>query len=267
MTNCLLRSTPVPPFFADYCKILMKQRPPPYDHDERLSLLEAKVANLRASIHGKSMVDVRNTMAMAYAIEGELLAWEASLPPDWSYVTIRLPEGCRTVQTQRGVIRVIGSCYHIYPNLSVAGIWGHYRASRLLINDTILNCFRANVGNQSAMMASPLNLCRATRNTMHQLSIDVCDSIPYILGLPGLKEPYVNMTLLRGYMGLLPLLVAGAVMGREHLVTRSALEYLNLIGESMGIGYAISDIVSLKKRKGMVEWIADFEKESYDLSP
>lgn len=260
--SCLQQMIPVPPVFMEYSEVIMQGRPVSDHHFDNILILTAEVANLRAAIHSKTIVDSYEILSVANTMDEKLKLWEAILSPDWFYHTVQLPNQPRCVSTQWGLVRLYGEHYHTYSLPEHTSSWCNYRVSRILVNSIILDALKKLIleDTTTPRAIALLDKARTIRNVIHQLAADICASVPAIFGLTDdVGNSEEQGTLEGGFMLLMPLLAAGSIEGPSHMLRCSVVEYLNIIGHRMGIGHALADIALLETLEGMALWIDDFD--------
>lgn len=222
-------------------------RPQQEAYGDHLIRICGKLANLRADIDAKVIVDFTEIISSAYAIEAELVAWLAALPSRFLYTTVEnaridteFRDRCRGLLPYR-------NRYHIYRSFWACNIWNQYRSARIMANQYILGYTKALArGKPTSSLPGDLQTqLRAVRSTIQQLAADICASIPYHFGvgdvensLPG-ESPQTE-SFIGGFVLLWPLYLAGATEGKNHPLRKWVTECLQLVGHSMGIDQALA---------------------------
>jgi hypothetical protein len=213
-------------------------------------------------MHADALTDPNEILRAAYALEAKLEVWAATLPTEWAYQVVRLPKNSYVVPTLHGAVRPYDGRYHLYPQMKITTGWCHYRVSRILINEVILDCLRPRV-EETAPPSAWIDRCRNIRNTMRQLAADICASVPYLFGIlgshPARPAEIEGGTCAGGYLLLLPLFTASSVEGPTHPLRQWTIERFQVIAHTMGIGHAFADIEILRNTPGIVEWMDDLD--------
>lgn len=245
--------------FAKYGTFSRSSLSPGGVHAEKMAILTAQLANLRAAIHSKDMTDRDKILSIAYGLETKLTAWATTFPSSGMYRSIKLSKHNCKVRTLWGELHLFNGCYQVYPNWESFNSWCYYRVCQIFVNEIILDCLRPMIAN----METPGEIakqCGSIRRTMNQFAADICASAPHAFGIIGESESEnEGGSCLGGYMLLLPLFVAGSVEGPTHPLRACALECYQLIAHGMHIGHALADIDILRVRPGVVEWVDELD--------
>lgn len=220
-------------------------------------MILGNVADLRTDIRSEKLADPQKILSAACAIEADLLAWSASLPPEFTYST-HIPEPLDTSFERRcHGIRPYDNEYHIYRDVWSPKIWNYYRCARILVNELILSQVHKISKSSPASLPEDIRLyCKSLRSTIRRLSVEICYSIPFQLGacnlevLPGAPvlapESYIG-----GLMVLWPLFVAGMAEGPSHPQRLWVVECLRTIGNKWGLAQALAEMDVLLVDPGM----------------
>ncbi|EAW07264.1 Zn(II)2Cys6 transcription factor [Aspergillus clavatus NRRL 1] len=264
ITSCLQLGVHVPPSVLECAPISMFLRPQSEAYGDRLIYILGRLANLRADVRSKSMMDNQEILAAAYGIESELMAWLASLPADFQYTTVENPRPETSVKRLcRGII-LYNNRYHIYNDLWTCHTWNQYRCARIVVCEIILSCLRRLFLNSAGTcVPSELqNHCFRIRSTTRQLAADISASVPYHFGVgnTGNSQPGsvpVNESHTAGLVLLWPLVLAGATEGKNHPLRKWCIDCLRLIGHGMGIDQALALVDVLESEVGIFEGVND----------
>ncbi|KAJ5382847.1 hypothetical protein N7517_000758 [Penicillium concentricum] len=209
-------------------------------------LIISKLSNLRASIHTQALNDPQEILSAACAIEADLLAWLAALPPGLSYSSHKLMPLDRSFERRCHGIRPYNDEYHIYPDIWVANCWKHYRYARIIVSELILSQVHKLSNSSPTYLSKDFRLyCKSLRSTIRRLGADICRSGPFHLGACNLEvlpeapilppESYLG-----GLMMLWPLFIAGMVEGPTHPQRRWVILCLQTIGNTWGLAQALA---------------------------
>ncbi|KAJ6191338.1 hypothetical protein N7519_001359 [Penicillium mononematosum] len=248
--SCLQRDARVPESLLECTKLAMFLQPAEA-HGNRLVMIIGKLSNLRADICANMYSDEREIVSAASAIEADLIAWLAALPPEFSYTThITTPFDSAFQKRFRG-ISPYDNQYHVYPSAWACSSWNHYRSARIIVSEIILNRIRK-ISNSSSMasLSEEFRLqCRTLRSTIRRLAVEICRSVPFHFNAHHVERES-NLPPPESYLGGLVLLwhlfVAGVVEDSGHGLHRWVIKCLEMIGNTMGIdqALAVADIVA-----------------------
>lgn len=220
-------------------------------HTNRLVIIIGKLSNFRADLLAKSFNNEGEIIAAASAIEADLIAWLAALPPDFNYETLtKSPYDFLFQERCRG-IAAYDDQYHVYPNLWVCSTWNQYRCARIIVSEIMLSHIRQMSDSSSLRsLSDEIRLhCKSLRSTIQRLSVDICRSVPFHLGAHQ-KDTPPNFPPPESYIGglmlLWPLFLAGVVENPSHSQRRWVVSCLRMIGNTMGLDQALAlmDIVA-----------------------
>jgi len=240
----------VPESLLECSKFAMFLRPSEA-HSNRLIIVIGKLSNLRAEILAKSFDNEGEIIAAASAIEADLIAWLAALPPEFKYETFtKSPYDFLFQERCRG-IAMYDDQYSVYPNLWVCNTWNQYRCARIIVSEIILSHVR-NISDSPSWrsLSDEFRLhCKSLRSNIRRLAVDICRSVPFHLGAHQ-KDASPNVPPPESYIGglmlLWPLFLAGVVENRSHALRRWVVSCLGMIGNTMGLDQALAlmDIVA-----------------------
>ncbi|RHZ59021.1 Zn(II)2Cys6 transcription factor [Aspergillus thermomutatus] len=264
ITSCLQLSVHVPPSVLECAPLGMFLRPQTEAYGDRLIYILGRLSNLRADVSQKYMTDNQEVLAAAYGIDAELLAWLASLPPDFSYSTVENPYSDAAFKRLCRGILPYNNQYHIYNDLWICHTWNQYRCARIIVCEIILSCLRRLFG-KSAGTCAPSELqshCFRIRSLTRQLAADICASVPYHFGVGNTEKSQtgsvpINESHTAGLVLLWPLVLAGATEGKNHPLRKWGIDCLRLIGHGMGIDQALALIDVLESEAGVFEGVGD----------
>lgn len=254
IVSCLQRGARVPQSVLDCSRLAMFLRPQREACGDRLISIIGKLSNLRADINSKTITDGRQILATAYAIEAELMAWLAGLPPTFMYTTIKNPTiDAEFLRRSRGILPYSNQ-YHIYREFWLGHTWNQYRCARIIVTEIIMSCLRR-LSTHSAGGCSSEALdahCNGLRETARQLAVDICASVPDHLGLVG-ELSTDKRSHIGGIVLLWPLFLAGATENRTHALRKWVVGCLRSIGYTMGIDQALALIELQAAEPGFFE--------------
>jgi hypothetical protein len=213
-------------------------------YSNKLIILIGKLSNLRADIQLKILTDDQDIIAAASAIEAEIVAWLAALPPGLSYETLtKSPYDFLFQERCRG-LRPFDDKYHVYPNFWVCNVWNQYRCARIIVSELILSHMWKISDSSKLEMSDEFQVhCKNIRATIRRLAVDICRSVPYHLGAHQ-KDASPNCPPPESYLGgltlLWPLFLAGVVENPSHSLRRWVVDALKMIGNAMGIDQALA---------------------------
>ncbi|KAH2754531.1 hypothetical protein KXV94_000945 [Aspergillus fumigatus] len=264
ITSCLQLSVHVPPSVLECAPLGMFLRPQTEAYGDRLVYILGQLANLRADVRQKYMTDNQEILTAAYDIEAELLAWIASLPPDFSYTTVENTYSDSEFKRLCRGILPYNNQYHIYSDLWICHTWNQYRCARIIVSEMILSCLRRlHRKSPGARAVSELQShCIRIRSSTRQLAADICASVPYHFGVGSTGESQTGSVPLNechtaGLVLLWPLVMAGATEGKNHPVRKWGIDCLRLIGHGMGIDQALALIDVLETEAGVFDGVGD----------
>ncbi|OQE38347.1 hypothetical protein PENCOP_c008G04528 [Penicillium coprophilum] len=248
--SCLQRDARVPESLLE-CTKLVTFLQPAEAHGNCLTMILAKLSNLRADIRTNMYENEGEIISAASAIEADLIAWLAALPPEFNYTThIKSPFDFTFQKRFRG-ISSYDDQYHVYPSQWVCTSWNQYRSARIIVSDIILSHVRRISDSSSVTsLSEEFRLhCRTLRLTIHRLAVEICRSVPFHLNVhqtqkdPNLPPPE---SYLGGLVILWHLFIAGVVENPRHGLRRWVVKCLESIGHTMGIdqALAVADIVA-----------------------
>lgn len=143
-------------------------------------------------------------------------------------------------------LRPYRSLCHRYPDLPSALMWNNYRITRILVCDMILSQLHplATMNGDSSEIKEAQTKCSEMRKEMRDLADEICDSVPYILGVldphtPRSKKPSDVKSSAGGFVLLFPLSFAVVVDDHPSPLSEWVFECLRIIAGVMGIHQAI----------------------------
>lgn len=213
-----------------------------------------RLSNLRADINSGTISKPADVLSAAYSIEGELVAWLAGLPPTFSYYTVSSDLLESTFKEKCRGILPYNNKYHVYRTFWVCNAWNQYRTARILTNEIILGYLKGifNAKSEGSMASNFQTQLDTIRNTIRELAIEICSSVPYHFGAGGIDgtegwspppESYIG-----GYVLLWPLFLAGMTEKEGHPMRKWAADCLTVVGRSMGVDQALAlvDIMGME---------------------
>jgi hypothetical protein len=240
-------------------------------HGNLLVMIIGKLSNLRADIRANTFNNEREIISAASAIEADLIAWLASLPPEFNYTTnVKSPFDFAFQQRFRG-IDPYDDQYHVYPNLWVCNSWNQYRSARIVVSEIILSHVRQ-ISDSSSLssLSEEFRLqCRTLRSTIRRLAVEICRGVPFYFNAhqadkePSLPPPesYIG-----GLVLLWPLFVAGIVENPRHGLRRWVVKCLEMIGNTMGIDQALAVADMVAADPGVLLFVTEEEDPLVGMS-
>lgn len=208
----------------------------------RLDEIIIRLCTLLSILHSSKLVDSAIIVPLALSIEADLAHWVDHLIPEYAYTIIPLQEASREVYSDN---------YHVYPQLRIARIWAHYRCSRILVHEVILDTI-------SPLSLSSTNLQptyhevqrRTSERLLATITSDICASVPLYLGYNNCRPTPAAA----GTFFLWPL----SLVATRKYTSRSMREWvilqLDKIGDIMGIQQATTLARVLRTRKKLTAW-------------
>ncbi|KAI2791075.1 hypothetical protein POX_c03930 [Penicillium oxalicum] len=248
--SCIQRTVRVPESLLHYTGYAISLRPAEAQSN-RLIMVISRLASLRADLREGILTDSREVLATTSSIEADLVAWLATLPPEFNYQTHTVtPHELRWQKRRGGLIPYDGQ-YHEYPNIWICNTWNQYRCTQIIIDEIALEHIRKLSQSSTTMPLSDeiRQRCRIARAKIRRLAVEICRSIPCIVGAhldhrsPSALPPERCMG---GLMVLWPLFLAGIVERPGHSLRRWVIQCLRLIGHTFGLDQALAtmDIVA-----------------------
>ena len=220
-------------------------------HGNRLIMIIGKLSNLRADIRADAYSDEQEIISAASAIEADLIAWLASLPPEFNYTTHTKSPFDFVFQRRFRGISPYDDQYHVYPSLWVCNSWNQYRSARIIVSEIILSHVRQ-ISDRTSLssLSDEFRLqCKTLRSTIRRLAVEICRGVPFHFNAHQ-ADRQANLPPPESYIGGLvliwPLFVAGIVESPSHDLRRWVVKCLQMIGHTMGIdqSLAVADIVA-----------------------
>lgn len=198
----------------------------------RLSIIVARLSDLRAAIKAKDITDPCSILLSLLSIEAALSEWLTLLAPNWAYTT---------VDTTTESDTIYGSQFHIYGDIWIASVWNSYRCVRMLCNESILGHLGRIPSSQSlSIEVDPSAQARLSRSLLDQLAYEICISVTFHLGPGKMKDGHLSFQCiaLYGFYLLWPLYIAGNAVGTPKQLRLWVIRLLDGIGYSTGIQQA-----------------------------
>jgi hypothetical protein len=242
-------------------------RPQLEAHCDCIINIIGRLSNLRADIIAGILTDVEEILSAALALNGELVAWAAEVPPEFTYTVVEDPPpnaldgvayGCKPYCNR----------YHVYHDLWVSHAWNLYRCARILTCEIIITCLRRLTPPREVPGKVLQRQIAMLYRTSQDLAVDICGSAPYHLGAgciyAGSKSGKIpaSQTYMGGILLLLPLAIAAATGRRGREMRRWVIQCLRVIGHAMGIDQAFAVIQVLEMESGPFE---DLEERDGNL--
>lgn len=197
-----------------------------------------RLLNFRAVIENDHLRDPEAIRETAVQMEGEIEAWQATLPRSWRCSEVDVTDA------------PAGTCFggkrHIYSNPWTAQIWNNWRTLRILINRIIL---------QNEIRSGVPDSVHASTALSHiqQSSTEICISAPSFIGSPRKHESPHSISIcswLKSSVGSTGIMWPLLVVSQEHVNSHHercwAVDQLRRICSTMGIRHAglLADTVS-----------------------
>ncbi|KAL3454861.1 hypothetical protein BJX65DRAFT_315802 [Aspergillus insuetus] len=266
ITGCLQRGLHVPTSVLECNRIAMWLKPQTEAHCDSIINIIGHLSNLRADIIAGVLTDAEKILPVALALNEDLIAWAAEVPPEFTYTVVEDPPpnvldgvayGCKPHNNR----------YHIYHDLWVSHAWNHYRCARILTSEIIITCLRRLTPIQQVPGKVLHRQIAMLYRTSKDLAMDICGSAPYHLGAGCIyagsrRRIPASQTYMGGMLLLLPLAIAAATDRRGHSMRAWVIQCLRVVGHAMGIDQAFAVIEVLETESGPFE---DFEERDGGL--
>ncbi|KAJ5491355.1 hypothetical protein N7539_002922 [Penicillium diatomitis] len=243
-----------------------------YQISNRLIMIIGRLASLRADLREGIVTDSHEVLAITSRLEADLVAWLATLPPEFNYQTETVIPYDILFQERRGGLVPYDDQYHEYPNLWISNTWNHYRCTRIIINEIALEHIRklAMSSTNASLSEEIWQQGKAQRINIRRLAVDICRSVPYILGALPNSRSHAALPLER-FMGgltvLWPLFLAGIVERPNHALRRWVIQCLRLIGHSFGFDQALATMDIVAADAGILREVDDHDVAEECPSP
>ncbi|KAL4796718.1 hypothetical protein BDV19DRAFT_387910 [Aspergillus venezuelensis] len=228
----------------------------------KLILLIGKLSNLRADIHTQVVTNPQAILAKASAIEADLIAWLASLPPEFTYTSHTFIPTDRAFQSSSYEIHPYTNDYHIYPDMWALNSWNHYRCARILVSEIMLSSLHKITTTSPTSSSEDLRIqIRTLRSTIRRLGTDITRSVPSILISSSIQMQTTTLperSYLGGLMLVWPLWIAGIIESISHPQRKWVIRCFEVIGNTRGLAQALAVMDILRVDSGMF-----FSKEKY----
>ncbi|UNI15521.1 hypothetical protein JDV02_002048 [Purpureocillium takamizusanense] len=172
LATSLIHKVPLSQALVHYTHLAMARNTPSENHGERIFLITAEVANLRASLQdaattttpagGEPMTNTTTTTTTTTTasvfdavdeLTARLHAWRLATPPDWQYRAVQLDDDDDDellsdgggAETWYGSIRPVGGRCLVYSADHVVVGWSNYRMSCILLAELLLGLLRRRV--------------------------------------------------------------------------------------------------------------------------
>ncbi|KAJ5819214.1 hypothetical protein N7474_004805 [Penicillium riverlandense] len=255
--SCIQRDVRVPESLMQSTKLVIYLQPKDA-LGNRLIMIIGNLSNLRADIHAKAITNPKDVLSAACAIEADLIAWLAALPPEFTYTSHTMTPLNRAFERRCRGILPYNNEYHVYPELWVCNCWANYRCARILVSEIILShVHKLSASSPNNSLSEDFRLhCKSLRATTSRLGADICRSVPFHLGACNAEIPADAPTMppesyLGGLMLLWPLFLAGMVEGPTHPQRQWVVKCLSMIGHTMGLDQALAIMDILSADPGM----------------
>ncbi|OJJ34858.1 hypothetical protein ASPWEDRAFT_51110 [Aspergillus wentii DTO 134E9] len=255
--SCLQRDSHVPESLVECSRVAMFLRPQTQAYGDRLIKIVIRISNLRADIKLKILTDNSEILPLAYAIEADLVAWLACLPPIFHYDL--LDTTLLDSWSQCRGIHPYGNQYHSYRDFRVSNVWNQYRCARILNCEIILNCLGKLSSKSATGWSTELKSHMSSlRVTARQMAIDICATIPFHFGAGApndSEESFVpdNESYIGGLVIQWPLFIAAASEAKNHPLRKWVIGCLKAIGHTMGINQAFAVVDIVRTAKGFFD--------------
>lgn len=229
-----------------------------------LTRLMAKLANIRCQTpDGPSHYSNSTILNELFSIRTRLSIWLSQASLSCTYKSFAMFDEITVGQDSK--LRPYRSLCHRYPDLSSALMWNNYRVTRILVCDMILSQLHplATMNGDSSEIKEVQTKCSEMRKEMRNLAYEICDSVPYILGVldphtSSSKKPSDVKSSAGGFVLLFPLSFAVVVDDHPSPLSEWILECLRIIAGVMGIHQAIVLQQYLPNLCGQYSWADKF---------
>nr|UPX44848.1 hypothetical protein FAC5L9_11 [Penicillium camemberti] len=248
--SCMQRDVRVPESLLESSRYILDLRPSEA-YSNRLIIIIGRLSNLRADVIARKITDDQQIIAGASAIEADLIAWLAGLPPVFSYEIHKKDRFDYQFQQRCRGLALYDDQYHVYPSLWSCNSWNQYRCARIIVSEMILTHIRqmSDSASMRALSEEFRQQCHSLRATIRRLAVDICRSVPYCLGVHQDKSDQ-NLPPPDSYLGglvlLWPMYLAGTAENPTHPLRRWVVQCLRMIGHTFGLDQALAlmDIVA-----------------------
>ncbi|KAJ5673468.1 hypothetical protein N7507_002595 [Penicillium longicatenatum] len=269
--SCMQRDVRVPESLLESSRYILDLRPSEA-YGNRLIIIIGRLSNLRADVIAHKITDDQQIIAGASAIEADLIAWLAGLPPIFSYeIHMKDRFDFQFQQRCRG-LALYDDQYHVYPNLWSCNSWNQYRCARIIVSEMILTHIRQMSDSASMRSLSEefREQCHSLRATIRRLAVDICRSVPYCLGVhhskldPTLPPPD---SYLGGLVLLWPMYLAGTAENPTHPLRRWVVQCLRMIGHTFGLDQALALMDIVAADPGILHGVTEEEQSRITEEP
>ncbi|KAL4960396.1 Zn(II)2Cys6 transcription factor [Aspergillus stella-maris] len=253
--SCLQRDVHVPDSLFEYNTAL--DRIPGVQNlaASKLILLIGKLSNLRADIHTQAIANPQHILAKASSIEADLIAWLASLPPEFTYTSHTFMSTDRAFQRSSYGLHPYSNDYHIYPDMWALNCWNHYRCARILVSEIMLSSLHKITKTLQTSSSEDLRIqVRTLRSTVRRLGTDITRSVPSILIISSTQTQTTTLpdqSYLGGLMLVWPLWIAGIIESISHPQRKWVIRCFEVIGNMRGLAQALAVMDILRVDPGM----------------
>lgn len=198
-----------------------------------------RFVDLRGSIRSGETTDASTIIGDALLLETDLAEWRAALPSAWDYET-RI-----AAETDGAFFGTYNGEYHIYKDYWIARMWDHYRWTRIMVHELILKYLE----NLPLPYAEKAEQQQESLAIISHLACHICASVWSQLCLPDPSIPRSAPQLTSVFILLWPLRVAGSAVGVPETLHEWVLQFVENIGETMGIRQTKMVVITTKKQR------------------
>ncbi|KAL4935643.1 hypothetical protein BDV06DRAFT_217276 [Aspergillus oleicola] len=182
LINCLQRGLRVPTTFINWMNEARNYETAHEAPTSRLADMIVNVCAVLASVKEDSMdtVNLSRFVSAFFSIDTNLERWTKTLPADYGYRILTGPADLQEADMYTGR-------YDIYPSIAVAHTWNLQRSARIILHQTLVEALSIHFHRPPSMSAlqclceSYGHLLRTSDTVIHEISSDICYSVPYIL--------------------------------------------------------------------------------------
>ncbi|KAK0621447.1 hypothetical protein B0T17DRAFT_494130 [Bombardia bombarda] len=174
LVPCLVAGITLPDLFFHFVGLGDRMAPASDKPSAELIGIIARYVQLSAFMHSHALTDGRPKVAEVIqeilGLDAEFDTWERRQDGIWPFTEERGEDGFFPADG------VLEGCYHVYTDMWTARVWNHYRWSRIMVNQMLLECVER-------FPASSLSLISAgqqekSMDVMARLARDTLVSVP-----------------------------------------------------------------------------------------
>ena len=248
MIDCFQRTRTIPPQFIEWANLAAECSPTvPAQRENELFQIIARLCSLRSiykrgneAVDGVQDDDDPTILSVARDIDADLAGFEKRLTENAGY----------TVKPCAINEHVLLDYYYDFPNRWIVGVYNLVCAARVSIHELILTFITHNPS------SDPVGIQRrASDNTLENMNIHICASVPFVLG--GVDSDKPSDFIPRAAAGtviLWPLYVAATQDGVKPSTRAWVITRLEKLGHDVGIQQAVSLAQVLKTKQHVTAW-------------